>query len=473
MAQDSEVAAPTRRRFKRTVPRKPLAEAESTLGDNGDDLDFFRRSKDVFTEAEPEPEQDDVENQHTPNGRKRRKLSSTPPAKPSRSREPSTVADNSDDDDLIMDVKGKGKEVIPARKLSTPKMPSSSAHPPSTPGSSGGTPRRPGLRSSGLIPPTAAITVIDSDDSDSDNGLSTTTKKPPPSSSAPIPILSDLEDNNTDNETTATTRVPEAVAPDEFSEWVTKARALQQSPSQEAIVKVIITTRIPGLENHPLVIRRRLNQGVRLLVDVWLSKAQSITDMPAGAAAGGNNFFLTWKGNKVYRNSTLASLGASVDAKGDIVAPPGEEGYLSEGIHLEVWTEDAYEEFLKGRGQARALKLGVIGGDGVGGGNEEQGGGVAGNGEEEEELEAVATQKKKGIRMLLKAKEHEPVKLTARDETSVAILAEAFRTQRDIGAEWEVTVWFDGEKLEEDTVVGDLDVDPDEANQLEVHVKRR
>lgn len=465
MAEESEAAAPTRRRFKRTVPRKPLAEAESTLGDNGDDLDFFRRSKDVFVEAVPEPEQDDVENQHTsPNGPKRRKLSATPPTQPSQRREPSTVADNSDDDDLIMDVKGKGKEVIPARKLLTPKKPSSSTRPPSTPGSSHGTPRRSGLRSSGLVPPTAAITVIDSDDSDSDNGPSTANKKPAPSSSAPIPILSDLEDNDDETETATSG----AVAPDEFSEWVTKARALQQSPSQEAIVKVIITTRIPGLENHPLVIRRRLNQGVRLLVDVWLSKAQSITDMPATAAA---NLFLTWKGNKVYRNSTLASLGASVDGKGDIVAPPGEDGYLSEGIHLEVWTEDAYEEFLKGRGQARALKLGVIGDGGSGSaGNDEQGEGAE---DGEAELEVVATQKKKGIRMVLKAKEHEPVKLTARDETTVAILAEAFRTQRDIGAEWEVTIWFDGEKLEEDTVVGDLDVDPDEANQLEVHVKRQ
>jgi hypothetical protein len=35
-----------------------------------------------------------------------------------------------------------------------------------------------------------------------------------------------------------------------------------------------------------------------------------------------------------------------------------------------------------------------------------------------------------------------------------------------------VAIWFDGERLDEDSSVADLDVDPDEANQLEVHIKK-
>lgn len=73
---------------------------------------------------------------------------------------------------------------------------------------------------------------------------------------------------------------------------------------------------------------------------------------------------------------------------------------------------------------------------------------------------------------MLKSKEHDPLKLTTREETDVETLIEAFRTQRDVGPEWEVSIWFDGERLEEDSLVTDIDIDPDEANQLEVLVKK-
>lgn len=85
---------------------------------------------------------------------------------------------------------------------------------------------------------------------------------------------------------------------------------------------------------------------------------------------------------------------------------------------------------------------------------------------------AVPPPKKKGIRIVLKAKEHEALKLTTREETDVEMLIEAFRTQRNIGPEWSVAIYFDGERLEEDALVSEIDIDPDDVNQMEVHVKK-
>jgi hypothetical protein len=104
------------------------------------------------------------------------------------------------------------------------------------------------------------------------------------------------------------------------------------------------------------------------------------------------------------------------------------------------------------------------------GGEEEEEDGDGGVGGVED-LEPVR-ERKRGIRIALKARDHEPLRMTTREETTVETLIEAFRTQREIGPEWEVAIWFDGERLDEDSSVADLDVDPDEANQLEVHIKK-
>jgi hypothetical protein len=210
----------------------------------------------------------------------------------------------------------------------------------------------------------------------------------------------------------------------------------------------------------PLLVRRRLNQGVQLLLDVWTNSKRGEMDIPDAVAAG---LFLTWKGHKIYGHSTLAALGVQVDARGELRNSVG-EGYCRGGIELEVWTEEEYGRFLASRGKERALMFG--------GGEEEEDGedgdGMGGGGEVEEPVQ----ERKRGIRIALKARDHEPLRMTTREETTVETLIEAFRTQREIGPEWEVAIWFDGERLDEDSSVADLDVDPDEANQLEVHIKK-
>ena len=453
--KDKGIAAPPKKRalpFKRTVAREPKPSVD-TKNSEDNDLDFFRHTREVFPEilreAEEAQERKEQEDQKRSQN-KRRKLSSSPsdnqPPAPPRS----ATLEASDDDDLIMDVKGKGKEIIPARQLRTPVKPASTRPPPRTPGSSGTNRTTPAstsrVVSNNPARPAAPITIVDLDsDSDSD----------PEPAPIPAPSSPDLQEISPPSPSPAP-------AADDFSEWVAKARALQAAQeTQDAIIQVMVTSPLAS-SAPPLIAKRRINQSVQLLLTVWVNRARDAgIAIPEDVAAG---LFLTWKGHKIYGHSTLASLGVEVDAQGEVRRGRGggAEGYAHDGILLEVWSEEAYEAFLAEKGKKRALEWGADEEDPVADSD-----GVPYEVEAEPEVP-----RKKGIKIVLKAKEHEPLKMTTRDDTTVETLVEAFRTQREIGPEWEVAIWFDGERLDEESLVTEIDIDPEEVNQLEVHIKK-
>ncbi|EAQ88299.1 hypothetical protein CHGG_04918 [Chaetomium globosum CBS 148.51] len=490
--EDDVYVAPKKRAlpFKRTVARKQRLSEEPKKPDEDNDLDLFRHSKEVFPEVLREAKEAEEEKDQSQNDRKRRKLSSSSSSDPTHSRKQSTTAGDGSDDDLIMDVKGKGKEIIRPRRSSTPPLPSSAQTILRTPSSNRASPKAASSRRTRSQnqngSPALPVTITDDSDSDSDakpptslpqqqNDLTNPATRLRPETEPPTELSSPIEILPNPNPFTSPSP-PKQPAEADFSEWITKARALQAADDQKAVVKIFISSRLPGCE-LPVIAQRRLNQGVQLLLDVWVSQKVDVLEElrardPVFAAApiAAGRFFLTWKGNKIYGHSTLAALGVRVDARGALRGAHG-DGYVRDGLHLEVWTEEAYAEYLENRGKEWALKLGEkeeedgeYGVDGRGAGA----GAGAGGGE----AAAAATPKKKGIRVVLKAKEHEALKLTTREETDVEMLIEAFRTQRDIGPEWSVAIYFDGERLEEDALVSEIDVDPDDVNQMEVHVKK-
>ncbi|KAH6631552.1 hypothetical protein F5144DRAFT_511197 [Chaetomium tenue] len=496
--EDDMHAAPKKRAlpFKRTVARKQRSSEEPKKPDEDNDLDLFRHSKEVFPEVLREAKEAEEEKDQSQSDRKRRKLSSSSSSDPTHSRKQSTAAGDGSDDDLIMDVKGKGKEIIRPRRSSTPPVPSSAQSILRTPSSNRASPKAPPSRRtrSQNQSGSPALPVTIPDDSDSDSDAKPTAVLPPqqqqqndptnpttphrPETEPPTELSSPIEILPNPNPFTSPSPPKPPAEADDFSEWITKARALQAADDQKAVVKIFISSRLPGCE-LPVIAQRRLNQGVQLLLDVWVSqKVDALEELrardPVFAAASASaptavgRFFLTWKGNKIYGHSTLAALGVRVDARGALRGAHG-DGYVRDGLHLEVWTEEAYAEYLEDRGKEWALKLGEEGEeDGEYGADGRGAGAGAGSGE----VVAAATPKKKGIRVVLKAKEHEALKLTTREETDVEMLIEAFRTQRDIGPEWSVAIYFDGERLEEEALVSEIDVDPDDVNQMEVHVKK-
>ncbi|KAL2200314.1 hypothetical protein P885DRAFT_28073 [Corynascus similis CBS 632.67] len=501
MVTDDEVpaAAPAPKKkalpFKRTVARKqqsqqreePNEGANNTEHDT--DLDFFRHTDEVFPQILQEVSREASEvRDEKHHSRKRRKLSSSPVDSARLHTQSNTLGDSDDDDDLIMDVKGKGKEIVRPRRRSTPLELPAAPSAAETPGSSRTTRSKTAAptRGSSRNPagsPGVPVTILDSDDDDDDDvkpitfspnkqrdsSNPATPARPVGASStasSPIEILSNHNPNpDADADTDANANPPSG---DDFSEWVTKARALQTSESQTAVVEVLTTSRIEGCD-RPVRTRCRMNQAVQIILRAWIDRTRNPqVVIPDDVAA---RMFLTWKGNKIYGHSTLASLGVRVDAHGRLRDNYG-EGYTRDGLHLEVWTQEAYDAYQESRSKERQVKLGAAEYEDYD--DDIEGGGIDGlrQGRDGAEQVSVVQQPKKRIRVVLKTKDHEPVKLTAGEDTSVEMLIEVFRDQRKIGPEWDVSMWFDGERLEEDSVVTDLDIDPDDVNQLEVHVKR-
>ncbi|KAK3306545.1 uncharacterized protein B0T15DRAFT_144150 [Chaetomium strumarium] len=438
--------------FKRTVARKQQSSAEPEKAEDENDLDLFRHSKEVFPEILREAQEED-ERQHD---RKRRKTSEDTPRTNRKHSSGSSddlsygnkrsISVDGSDDDLIMDIKGKGKEISRARTVSVPRKTVSRKATPRTPGPNGNITGTCGSNQPDGSP-AFPVTIPDDNDDDDVIPLGSLNRQYAQDDDGSSVVL---VDNSNDPEAG---EVQQTVEQDEFSEWVAKARELQARQSHDAIVKVFLESRVPGADK-PMLVKRRLNQTCQLILDVWVATAtREGIEIPDDLAS---SLFLAWKGNKIYGHSTLSSLGVEVDERGNLKHSQG-DGYSRGGIQLEIWSEQGYAEYLKHRGKERAV-LGADDGD------------LSGSEGEEEPLPPPP--KKKGIKIVLKAKEHEPLKLSTRDETTVEMLIEAFRAQRNVGPEWDVAIHFDGERLVEDALVMDIDVDPDDVNQLEVHIKK-
>lgn len=489
---DTQPATPKKRLpFKRTVARRQQSDLDAATqakAEDDNDLELFRHSKEVFNAVIQEAEEE-LRKSATPENHagKRRKVSQneSPTKLGSSPLRRSATLDGSDDD-LVVNGKGKGKDIVRPSRTATPES---------------RTPRRTSssmARSSSL----AATVIADSSDDSSDQDYNKPTAHrirrrkssshnltpgrrlrkrkddddddhdddflieiPPPA--AEISKAKPSENNNKNNSNSDSDleeiTPPEDSVPDEFSEWVAKAREIQQEKSKlAAVVNCFVTSQLDGA-GPPVAVRRRLNQVVGIALDVWVERQRAAGVVVPDELA--RRLFLTWKGNKIYGQSTIAALGVQVDAQGQLRAAEG-EGYTRGGIHLEVWHEEAYQEWLARRRRERAFRLGALDGD-----DESDGlGGVAGAGPE---VVVAQEQKKKGVKVVLKARDYEALKLTAKEDSSIETLAEAFRTQRQIGPELDIAIYFDGERLEEDSLVRDADIDIDDVNQFEVHIKKR
>lgn len=464
-------AAPKKKKralpFKRTVARNPsvgpelaspLATAGNHANDEENDLDLFRHSKEVFPEILREAEEEVAKVARiatTPDGNRRKRRNSSMDEENGEARKRTSFsdssqraasfqalspADDSADGDCIIDVKGKGKE-IQSNKIITPRK----------------------TRSSAIITasPTAGVAIPDSDESgDSDDEF--VLVKPPHkgeiSSSQPTtrrPGAKREGDSDSDlEEVESWEPTPVEEKRDEHNEWIIKARE-DQARTQNAVALVMVSCQIPGTALVKL--KRRLRQNVQLIIDTW-ADMQRQNGIEFGAER--HRLFLTWKGNKVYNSSSLASLGIEVDDQGEVKYGQGEGWYTSRGVpamHLEIWTEEAYIQWEKVREHERALRYGII--------------------DDDSDLEALhelaPMPAKKGIKVVLKAKDLEPMKSSIKEDTTVEFMIEAFRQQRGLGEEWDVAIFFDGERLDEESLVKDADIDPDESNQFEVHIKKR
>ncbi|KAB5539517.1 ubiquitin-2 like Rad60 SUMO-like-domain-containing protein [Coniochaeta sp. 2T2.1] len=538
---DSATAAPPKKKlpFKRTIARRKSPDpstkgtAKKEEDDDDDGVDLFRRVDElpeVLAEQERRVKRSEKRSSYSavksdPDGEdvKRRKLSVDPdeerrnggtPRRSSSNRgsvsgsasKPRSASADADED-IFSRGKGKGKAIakskdspktIKARPFSPPDTitldSSDEVKAPPTPG----------------VPRSGAL-----------SGRRTCSQRllSPKPDDGPIPISfednrparADPSDDDDDDDLQIVENPQEEEVDDEFEEYVRRARAKaeererqakiklergsQATPSQETkpsahssfaarsdsnndsqgsnmdepVINIMVSSHIPGMKAKMMT--RRINHNLRAVKVAFLSRHNIPMAMH-------DEYFLTWKGNRIYATTTPAELGIRV-AKGrpgdKIAAVVGAKGahsshgngFHENGLHLEAWTEETYQEYLREKERERRRLLGQLDDDdddlgdkipGSGYQSSQDPGGDGGVGEE-------AT-----TRIILKAaKDYDLLKFKVHAHTTIDEMITTFRENRKVPEDKEISLFFDGEKLDGDLAVRDTEIE--DMDSIEVHIK--
>ena len=244
---------------------------------------------------------------------------------------------------------------------------------------------------------------------------------------------------------------------DEFAEYIRKAeeekrnltsRASEGPSAPEAPkASILVTSAIPGTRDCG--VKSFLDKPLLEIRGAWVSiKKKHGNHLPVEPS----ELILTWRGSKVYNYSTLHSLG--LRSYGDRVVADGHsrKGLSADGmqVHMEVWTPDMFKKWEEEEERRQKVLVGEL--------SDEE---AAGDGKEEEPEVT--------LRVILKARDLDEVRLTVRPATTVETLVTGFRAQSGLGADKEVRLWFDGEVMEEHVTMEGADIEDMDA--IEVHVK--
>ncbi|KAH7023079.1 ubiquitin-2 like Rad60 SUMO-like-domain-containing protein [Ilyonectria destructans] len=252
---------------------------------------------------------------------------------------------------------------------------------------------------------------------------------------------------------------PPPAEDDEFAEYELKAeqqrakdqamlRATEGDSHTKETTEIFVTSELP--EGSPILVKFLFDKPLRVVRDTWIAMQRNKgVDIPMDQ---NDDVVLTWRRQKVYNYSTLLSLGIRPQADGRLAADAhGAAGLLESRtrVHLEAWTPDLFQEMEREEDLRRKREAGEL--------------------SDEEAAPEEAPEPEIKIKVILKARDLEDVKLTVRPETTVETLVTGFRTQRDVGANQEVSLWFDGERLEEHVTMDDAEID--DMDTIEVHIK--
>ena len=209
---------------------------------------------------------------------------------------------------------------------------------------------------------------------------------------------------------------------------------------KDLAVEILVTSVIEGTK--PLRVRRKLSQGLKEVRLIWCDK-QLISGHPIPDSIK-ESIFLTWKGLRLWDLATCKSLGLKIDGSGHIMS--NGEGFDSQRrIHFEAWTQDLFDA------NQRQLKA------------------KQDRGDSEDEPEVIEQAVEQKMKLVMKARGMEPLKIFAKPTTTFERLAGAFRNSRDIPEGKDIILLFDGEKLDPNSTVEHVELD--DMDNIEVHLR--
>lgn len=249
---------------------------------------------------------------------------------------------------------------------------------------------------------------------------------------------------------------------DEFAEYIRKAEEqrardkamLSVGPDGAAAkdpIDVLVTSVVPGTK--PCCFKFLFDKQLRVARNTWLSLQHHKGLLKEVQKE--DDIILTWRRQKVYAFSTLLSLGIRPQGNGRAVVDGNSSNGLAGDrtrVHMEAWTLELFQEMEREEEQRRKREAGELPDD-----------------ETSPQDDGEPPPPEVKIRVILKARDLEDVRLTVRPETTVETLVTGFRSQRSIGSDKDVGLWFDGDRLEEHVTMDEAEID--DMDTFEVHIK--
>ncbi|KAF5980007.1 ubiquitin family protein [Fusarium bulbicola] len=241
------------------------------------------------------------------------------------------------------------------------------------------------------------------------------------------------------------------VEEDEFAEYIRKAeekrarqQALQANKSEEQpkeAFNIFITSTIP--HTVPLQVRFSFNKPLRVVRDAWVKH-----QLKKGVSIQADDVTLTWNNKKVYNTSTLIGLGIRPIGNGRAVSDgQGSAGFRENmsSINVQAWTPELFQRMEQEQELQRKRDAGELSGE-----------------EDEKPAERIR------FVIMLKGRDVEPLACKILPETTVETLISHFRQQRNVGSDKQVSLWWDGERLEEHVEMQDAEIEAQDT--IEVHI---
>ncbi|KUI53783.1 DNA repair protein rad60 [Cytospora mali] len=196
--------------------------------------------------------------------------------------------------------------------------------------------------------------------------------------------------------------------------------------------------------------KRGLHQNlgvIRRTYITWMRKKGN-----AASEEDESNIFLTWKGRRIYDSSTGISLGWSPSASGEFRTAARTPGFTRGGVLLEAWTQEDLDNELAAQEIQKAMDRGELVDD------------FPDDQPEDEQPEPAAK-----IRLSLKEKDKEPVKMSVQGDYEIRLVIGAYRKMKKIPDDREIKLRYEGEWLDGTVTIEQADIE--DYCTVEVYIK--
>ncbi|EZF31899.1 hypothetical protein H109_04507 [Trichophyton interdigitale MR816] len=230
--------------------------------------------------------------------------------------------------------------------------------------------------------------------------------------------------NDKDNDTRKTTGTP-STSP--------KAASSSSPKKKDTVVNILITSNIQNAKS--LLVRRLLSQNLGEVRKAWCNHQKYDEETS-------DSIILTWKGRRLFDVTTCKSLGINDTDTNDnsmFDSSPFDMEEGNAGVHMEAMTEEMLEE--------RRRAATTIQQDN----NEEK--------SEEEQPKAQEPADTDLLRITLKNPDLDDLRIKVRPSTQIGNILKKFRQVKEIPEHKSVSLYFDGEKLDPDTLIEDNAID--------------